>query len=95
MIDRKWTDLAKDIADETNLPKKDIIEIVKLFCEKVADHVTDMPTETKFRLPLLGVFKIKLIPERERINPNTGEKFIKGETHKVKFHISSSLKHDK
>ena len=75
-------DIAKNIAEELDLPTTEVLEVV----QRVFDGIVDaLVNEGRIELRNFGVFEVKKSKAREARNPRTGEAVMVPERNRIRF----------
>jgi nucleoid DNA-binding protein len=82
-------ELVDEIAERTNMPQKDVKNIVEDFLGVIAERLSD---GRNIEIRGFGRFKIREIKPRMARNPKTGEPVMVQEGYKAVFEISKELK---
>tara|TARA_B100000700_G_C14908542_1_gene791046 strand:- start:53 stop:328 length:276 start_codon:yes stop_codon:yes gene_type:complete len=82
------SDIAKNIAFETSISKKDSHSLVSRLISIISTNSIDK----NVKIAKFGVFKNKLTPQRIGRNPQTGQEYIIKKRNTVKFYPSSKIK---
>ncbi len=83
------TEFTAAIAEEAGLSKADAAKAVKAFTEVV---VEELKKGEKIQLVGFGTFEVSHRPERQGINPATGEKLTIAAANVPKFKAGAALK---
>ena len=83
------TQLIAAVAERADLTKSDAAKSVNAVLGVIADNLTEGDHE--LALPDFGRFSVKQVPERQGINPQTGEKITIEAREKVVFKASDNM----
>ena len=83
------TQLIAAVAERAELTKSDAAKYVNAMLGVIADNLTECDHE--LALPDFGRFSVKQVPERQGINPQTGEKITIEAREKVVFKASDNM----
>ena len=79
------SDLVKKVAKRTGHSKKDVNDIVVAFTEEIQEAlIFGMDVKIKE----FANFDLKISPERNKVNPRTGEAFVSPKRYRVKVTLS-------
>ena len=87
--DMNKSEVIKAMAKKCNLSQRECQIALNAFMATVEEAIL---TDRSISLNNFGVFECKVLPERERLNPQTQERFIAPPKRKVHFKVSPVLK---
>lgn len=84
----KKSELVATVAAKLERTHRDVEEVLEGIFETIAERAM----EGEEVLTPIGKFKLKVTPPRQVLNPQTGEKFMSGETRRLVFKSSRTFK---